>query len=110
MIITQINDIKEIIDIANDIKELTKQKHNPTREGLEKVIKSVRGHVLLDTELYEDTLSLTNQSPKVNIENVDNNALYSRLDVYKIICLSYLLKKYGNETFNQIIKEYELEV
>ena len=34
----QINDIKEISDIVNDIKELIKQKKNPTREGLVKII------------------------------------------------------------------------
>ena len=106
----QINDIKEISDIVNDIKELIKQKKNPTREGLVKIIKSVREHLVLETEVYEDTLCVANNSPKVNIESIDSKVLYDRLDAYKTICLSYLLNKYGKELFDQIIKEYNLEV
>jgi len=34
-----IKDVKDISDVAKDIKDLTEQKKNPTREGMEKVIK-----------------------------------------------------------------------
>ena len=106
----QIKDFKDISDIAKDIKNLTEQKKNPTREGMEKVIKSVREHLILETEVYEDTLCVANNSPKVNIESIDSNVLYDRLNAYKTICLSYLLNKYGKEAFDKIIKEYNLEV
>ena len=45
-----IKDVKDISGIAKDIKDLTEQKKNPTREGMEKVIKSVREHLILETE------------------------------------------------------------
>ena len=35
-----IKNVKDISDVAKDIKYLTEQKKNPTREGMEKVIKS----------------------------------------------------------------------
>lgn len=106
----QIKDMKDVIDIAKDIKDLTEQKKNPTREGMEKVIKSVREHLILETEVYEDTLCVANNSPKVNIESIDSKVLYDRLDAYKTICLGYLLNKYGKEAVDEIIKEYKLEV
>lgn len=106
----QIKDMKDVIDIAKDIKDLTEQKKNPTREGMEKVIKSVREHLILETEVYEDTLCVANNSPKVNIESIDSNVLYDRLNAYKTICLGYLLNKYGKEAFDEIIREYNLEV
>lgn len=105
-----IKDVKDISDVAKDIKDLTEQKKNPTREGMEKVIKSVREHLILETEVYEDTLRVANNSTKVNIESIDSNVLYDRLNVYKTICLGYLLNKYGKEVFDKIIKEYNLEV
>lgn len=111
-----IKDMKDVIDIAKDIKDLTEQKKNPTREGMEKAIKSVRQHLLLETEVYEDALCVANKSSKVNIENIDNidnidnNILYGKLDDYKTICFSYLLDKYGKEQLDEIIKEYNLEV
>ena len=106
----QIKDMKDVIDIAKDIKDLTEQKKNPTREGMEKAIKSVRQHLLLETEVYEDALCVVNKSSKVNIENIDNNILYGKIDDYKTICFSYLLDKYGKEQLDEIIKEYNLEV
>ena len=106
----QIKDMKDVIDIAKDIKDLTEQKKNPTREGMEKVIKSVREHLILETEVYEDTLCVASKSPKVNIENIDSKVLYDRLDAYKTICLGYLLNKYGKEEFDEIIEKYNLEV
>lgn len=105
-----IKDVKDISDIVKDIKNLTEQKIKPTREGMEKVIKSVREHLMLETEVYEDTLCVANNSPKVNIESIDSKVLYDRLDAYKTICLGHLLNKYGKETFDEIIKEYNLEV
>lgn len=105
-----IKDVKDISDVAKDIKDLTEQKKNPTREGMEKVIKSVREHLILETEVYEDTLCVANNSPKVNIESIDSNVLYDRLNAYKAICLGHLLNKYGKEAFDKIIKEYNLEV
>ena len=106
----QMKDIKDIRDIVKDIKNLTEQKKNPTRDGMEKVIKSVREHLLLETEVYEDTLCIKNKGLKVNIENIDSNVLYSRLDDYKTICLGYLLNKYGKKSLDEIIEEYNLEV
>lgn len=105
-----IKDVKDISDIAKDIKDLTEQKKNPTREGMEKVIKSVREHLMLETEVYEDTLCVANNSSKVNIESIDSKVLYDRLDAYKTICLCYLLNNYGKESFDEIVKEYSLEV
>jgi len=108
-----IKDVKDISDIAKDIKDLTEQMKNPTREGMEKAIRSVRQHLLLETEVYEDALCVANKSSKVNIENIDNidnNILYGKLDDYKTICFSYLLDKYGKEQLDEIIKEYKLEV
>ena len=105
-----ITDVKDISDITKDIKDLTEQKKNPTREGMEKVIKSVREHLILETEVYEDTLCAASKSPKVNIENIDSKVLYDRLDAYKTICLGYLLNKYGKEEFDEIIEKYNLEV
>lgn len=110
VITMHIKDVKDISDVAKDIKDLTEQKKNPTREGMEKVIKSVREHLTLETEVYEDTLCVANNSPKVNIESIDSNVLYDRLNAYKTICLVYLLNKYGKEAFDEIIREYNLEV
>lgn len=66
--------------------------------------------MILETEVYEDTLCIANNSHKVNIESIDSIVLYDRLSAYKTICLGYLLNKYGKEVFDQIIKEYNLEV
>ena len=41
-----IKDVKDISDIAKDIKDITEQKKNPTREGMEKVKKSVIEHLI----------------------------------------------------------------
>ena len=41
------------------------------------------------------------QYSKVNIENIDNNILYGKLDDYKIICFGYLLDKYGKEQLDE---------
>ena len=106
----QIKDVKDVIDITKDIKDLTAQKKNPTREGMVKVMKSVRQHLLLETEVYESSLCAINRSSKVNIDNIDNNILYGKLDDYKTICFGYLLNKYGKEQLDEIIKEYNLEV
>ena len=105
-----IKDMKDVIDIAKDIKDLTEQKKNPTREGMVKVIKSVSQHLLLETEAYEVKKCIDSKSPKVNIEYIDNNVLYGKLDDYKTICFGYLLDKYGKEQLNEIIKEYNLGV
>ncbi len=98
----QIKDVKDVIDITKDIKDLTAQKKNPTREGMVKVIKSVRHHLLLETEVYESSLCAINRSSKVNIDNIDNNILYEKLDDYKTICFGYLLNKYGKEHYKRI--------
>ena len=105
-----IKDIKDVIDIVKDSKDLTEQKKRPTREGMEKAIMSVRQHLLLETEAYETGLCIAKKSLKVNIESIDSNVLYGKLDDYKTICFSYLLDKYGKEQLDGIIKEYKLEV
>ena len=48
--------MKDVIDIAKDIKDLTAQKKNPTRKGMIKVIKSVRQHLLLEIEVLDSAL------------------------------------------------------
>lgn len=106
----EIKDIKEVSDIAKHIKDLTEQIKNQTREGMEKVIISVRNHLLLQTELYEDSLCVINNGIKVTIGIIEDNVLYGKLKDYKMICLNYLLQKYGKEVYNEIIKEYGLEV
>lgn len=77
---------------------------------MEKVIKSVRQHLLLETEAFEEALCIANKSSKVNIDNINNKILYGKLDDYKTICFGYLLNKYGKEQLDEIIKEYNLEV
>lgn len=58
----KIEDVKDVVDIAKDIKNLTEQKKKPTRDSMEKVIKSVRQHLLLETEVYENALCVANKS------------------------------------------------
>lgn len=101
---------KDVIDFIKDIKDLTEQQINPTREGMEKVILNIKNKYIFETEMFEMTSAITKNGVITNIKNISNNELYNKLQSYKEIVISKFVEKYGREIFNKAMKEYKLEV
>ena len=101
---------KEIIDFVKDIKDLTEQQKNPTRDGMEHIILSIKNKYKIETEVFEKTTAFATNGVMTEIKNISNDILYNRLKVYKEIIILKFVDKYGNEMLTNIVKEYELEV
>ena len=101
---------KEIIDFVKDIKDLTEQQKNPTRDGMEHIILSIKNKYKIETEVFEKTTAFATNGVMTEIKNISNDILYNRLKVYKEIIILKFVDKYGNEMLTNIVKDYELEV
>ena len=101
---------KEVIEFIKDIKDLTEQQKNPTRDGMEKVILNIKNKYIIEVEMYELLSVIKNNGVLTNIKNISNDNLYSKLQSYKEFVIMKFIEKYGKENFNKIVKEYELEV
>ena len=101
---------KEIIDFVKDIKDLTEQQKNPTRDGMENVILNIKNKYKIETEVFERSTALATNGVMTNIKNISNDVLYNRLKAYKEIIILKIIDKYGNEILNNIVEEYKLEV
>ena len=101
---------KEIIDFVKDIKDLTEQQKNPTRDGMENVILNIKNKYKIETEVFERSTALATNGVMTDIKNISNDVLYNRLKAYKEIIILKIIDKYGNENLNNIVEEYKLEV
>ena len=101
---------KEIVDFVKDIRDLTEQQKNPTRDGMENVILNIKNKYKIETEVFERSTAVATNGVMTNIKNISNDILYNRLKAYKEIIILKFVDKYGNEMINNIVKEYELEV
>ena len=101
---------KEIIDFVKDIKYLTEQQKNPTRDGMENVILNIKNKYKIETEVFERSTALATNGVMTDIKNISNDVLYNRLKAYKEIIILKIIDKYGNEILNNIVEEYKLEV
>ena len=101
---------KEIIDFVKDIKDLTEQQKNPTRDGMENVILNIKNKYKIETEVFERSTALATNGVMTDIKNISNDVLYNRLKAYKEIIILKIIDKYGNEILNNIVEEYKLEV
>lgn len=105
----QLKQIKELEDLVNDIKEITKQQNNPSRSGMEQVIINVKNkHIEVAT--YESTSAFMSGGVTTNISYITDDVLYSKLQPYKIILLTKIMNKYGIEEYKKIVNENKLEV
>ena len=110
MNIDNISEQKEIIDFVKDIKDLTDQQKNPTRDGMEKVILNIKNKYKIETEVFERSTAVATNGIMTDIKNISNDVLYNRLAAYKEIIVLRFVEKHGNEMFNNLVKEYKLEV
>lgn len=110
MNIDHISEQKEIIDFVKDIKDLTDQQKNPTRDGMEKVILNIKNKYRIETEVFEKSTAVATNGVMTDIKNISNDVLFNRLTAYKEIIILKFIEKYGNQMFNNIVKEYKLEV
>ena len=101
---------KEVIDFVKDIRDLTEQQKNPTRDGMENVILNIKNKYKIETEVFERATAVAIKGVMTDIKNISNDVLYNRLNAYKEIIVLKFIEKYGNEMFNILVKEYELEV
>lgn len=101
---------KEVLDFIKDIKDLTEQQKNPTRDGIEKIILSIKDKYKLETEVFEKTSAIINNGVLTDIKNISNDILYGKLQSYKEIVIIKFIEKYGKENYNEVVKEYKLEV
>lgn len=101
---------KEISDFVKDIKDLTEQQKNPTRDGMENVILNIKNKYKIETEVFERSTALATNGVMTDIKNISNDVLYNRLKAYKEIIILKIIDKYGNEILNNIVEEYKLEV
>ena len=101
---------KEIIDFVKDIKDLTEQQKNPTRDGMENVILNIKNKYKIEIEVFERSTALATNGVMTDIKNISNDVLYNRLKAYKEIIILKIIDKYGNEFLNNIVEEYKLEV
>jgi len=101
---------KEIVDFVKDIRDLTGQQKNPTRDGMENVILNIKNKYKIETEVFERSTAVATNGVMTNIKNISSDVLYNRLDAYKEIIILKFVDKYGNEMLTNIVKEYELEV
>ena len=101
---------KEIVDFVKDIKDLTEQQKNPTRDGMENVILNIKNKYKIETEVFERSTALATHGVMTDIKNISNDVLYNRLKAYKEIIILKIIDKYGNEILNNIVEEYKLEV
>ena len=110
MNIEDINKQKEIIDFVKDIKDLTEQQKNPTRDGMENVILNIKNKYKIETEVFERTTAVASNGVMTDIKNISNEVLYNRLTAYKKIIVLKFVENNGNEIFNNVVKKYKLEV
>ena len=101
---------KEIVDFIKDIRDLTEQQKNPTRDGMEHIILSIKNKYKIETAVFEKTTAFATNGVMTDIKNISNDVLYNRLKAYKEIIILKFVDKYGNEMLTNIVKEYELEV
>ena len=110
MNIDYISEQKEIIDFVKDIKDLTDQQKNPTRDRMENVILNIKNKYKIETEVFERSTAVATNGAMTDIKNLSNDALYNRLTAYKEIIILKFVEKHGNEMFNNLVNEYKLEV
>lgn len=110
MKVEDINKQKEIIDFVKDIKDLTDQQKKPTRHGMENAILNIKNKYKIETEVFERTTAVASNGVMTDIKNISNEVLYNRLTAYKRIIVLKFVEKHGNEIFNNVVKEYKLEV
>ena len=101
---------KEIVDFVKDIRDLTEQQKNPTRDGMENVILNIKNKYKIETEVFERSTALATNGVMTDIKSISNDVLYNRLKAYKEIIILKIIDKYGNEILNNIVEEYKLEV
>lgn len=107
MDIAKTKEVKEIID---NIKELNKQEKDFDRKKLEEVLLKLQNKYF-DKSITFELSYLTNPNASFSsIDRVPDNDLKNKIPYYKALCLEDLINKCGREKYNEIVKEYELEV
>ena len=73
MNIDHISEQKEIIDFVKDIKDLTDQQKNPTRDGMENVILNIKNKYKIETEVFERSTAVATNGIMTDIKNISND-------------------------------------
>ena len=99
---------KEILEVIKDLIDIRIQETKPTDEKLKKVIKSVKAKFPKESNVFEIAEAQGNINNITFIDNIPTKVLYNKLPFYKLLCEKKIIEKYGQEIYNEIIKEYHL--
>lgn len=99
-------DNEEIMELINDIIEINNQQLNPNKDEIVKLINKLQPKFAMKSFLYE-TQGLTdfNLSP---LNEMDIKLLVSKLPSYKFMCVNKIREKCGDNTYNEIVKYYNI--
>ena len=105
-----IAETKEVKEIVDNIKELNKQEKEFERKKLEEVLLKLQNKYL-DKSLAFELSYMTNPNGTFSsIDKISDDILRNKIPYYKALCLEDLINKCGQEKYNEIVSEYELEV
>lgn len=77
---------------------------------MENAILNIKNKYKIETEVFERTTAVASNGVMADIKNISNEVLYNRLTAHKRIIVLKFVEKHGNEIFNNVVKEYKLEV
>lgn len=100
---------KEVDDILKDIFDLTNQQTNPSVNEIRQLIIKIKNKYI-KVATYESLSAIENNTTTTNINNISDDVLYNKLQVYKILLIDILKEKCSEEEFKRLINEYKLEV
>ena len=101
---------KEIKELIDNIKDLNSLIVNFDRKKLEDLLIKLQTKYL-DKSLVFELSYLTNPNGSFSsIDNVSDDDLKNKIPYYKSLCIGELMKKCRHEKYNEIVKEYKLEV
>ncbi len=85
------NKRKEICNLTKSIMDINNQLSRYNRNEAIRVLISARNNIIIESLIYETT-----QGPTVDINDIRDEVLYSKLNDYKIMCINKL-----NELINE---------
>ena len=99
---------KEIMDLVKHIQDINHEIINPTK-NMKTVIVDTRKDIQMQSEMYEMACVNMDRSKLTSIDNIDENILYKKLFDYKILCQAELVKKCGQELYEEIKHKENLD-
>lgn len=103
------NNLKELLDMQEKVKilecyvKLTRQKNNPTRQGMIDALSSAKKlapHEITSIETRQGEVYLTAW------EAISDEELYRKLSDYQLGLYNFCIKKWGKEKFEDMLRDY----